>query len=107
MTTVTNVGDQPCRQRFASALSDILVEEGEKPGRAQKVVDHTETIVAVFDYGQRPFSVSFQSGTDYSFFVEKKGGSAATLRRAEGLHPLHEQSDLHPHEASCRLPSPM
>lgn len=72
MATVTNVRDQPCRQNFASALSDILVEEGEELERAQKVVDHAETIGVVFDYGPRPFSVSSQSGTDYLFFVEQK-----------------------------------
>ncbi len=54
MATVTNVRDQPCRQHFASALSDILVEEGEELERAQKVVDHAETIGVVFDYGPRP-----------------------------------------------------
>lgn len=72
MATVTNVRDQPCRQNFAAALSNILVEEGEEPERAQKIVDHPEMIGSVFDYGPRPFSVSSQSGTDYSFFVEKK-----------------------------------
>jgi hypothetical protein len=44
MATVTNVRDQPCRQNFARALSEILVEEGEEPERAQKVVDHAATI---------------------------------------------------------------
>jgi hypothetical protein len=52
---------------------NILLEEGEEPERAQKVVDHAETIGSVFDYGPRPFSVSSQSGTDYVFFVEKTG----------------------------------
>jgi hypothetical protein len=73
MATVTNVRDQPCRQNFARALSEILVEEGEEPERAQKVVDHAAMIGSVFDYGPRPFSISSQSGTDYSFFVDKNG----------------------------------
>lgn len=73
MATVTNVRDQPCRQYFAADLSEILVEEGEEPERAQTIVDHAEKIGSVFDYGPRPFSVSSQSGTAYSFFVEKPG----------------------------------
>jgi hypothetical protein len=72
IATVSNVGDQPCRQNFATALSEILVEEGEETERAQKVLDHAEVIGSVFDYGPRPFSISSRCGTDYSFFVEKK-----------------------------------
>lgn len=73
MATLTNVGDQPCRQNFASALSDILIEEGEPPERAQRLIENADSIGSVFDYGPRPFAVSSHSGTDYLFFVEKKG----------------------------------
>lgn len=73
MAAVTNLRDQPCQQNFATALSEILLAEGEEPARAQKVAEQADLIGSTFDYGPRPFLVSSQSGTDYSFFVEKTG----------------------------------
>lgn len=74
MAQVTNLRDQPCQETFATALSDILVEEGEQPERARKVIERSSDLAGTFVYGPRPFMISSQSGTDYSFFVEKKGG---------------------------------
>ena len=79
MAALTNVREQPCQRQFASALSEMLLAEGEQPERAQKVVDKAELLGSAFDFGPRPFLVSSQSGTDYSFFVEKKG-DACLLR---------------------------
>jgi hypothetical protein len=73
MATVTNVLDQPCRQNFPPALSEIQSEEGEEPERTQRLIENVDPVGSVFDYGPRPFSVISQSGTDYSFFVENKG----------------------------------
>ncbi|MFO0775181.1 MAG: hypothetical protein U0172_11020 [Nitrospiraceae bacterium] len=73
MAAVTNAREQPCQQNVATALSEILVAQGEQPERAQKVVDRADLLATAFDYGPRPFTVSSQSGTDYSLFVEKKG----------------------------------
>ena len=107
MATMTNVRDQPCRQNFSSALSEMLVEEGEETDRVQRLVENPDSVGSVFDYGPRPFSVSSRSGTDYSFFVGKRRGVLITpLWKAEGLYPLYEQSDLHPHQGTLRLPVP-
>ncbi|GKS56481.1 hypothetical protein YTPLAS18_00080 [Nitrospira sp.] len=73
MAAITNPREQPCRQNFAAALADILVAEGEETARAQQLMGKAGLLGSVFDYGPRPFSVSSQTGTDYSFFVEKKG----------------------------------
>ncbi len=73
MAAVTNLRDQPCQHNFATALAEILIAEGEQPERAQAVITHAERLGTAFDFGPRPFSVSSQSGTDYSFFVQKKG----------------------------------
>lgn len=73
MASVTNPRDQPCQQNFAAALADILVVQGEEAGRVRKIVEQGELLGSVFEYGPRPFLVSSQTGTDYSFFVEKKG----------------------------------
>ncbi len=73
MAQVTNLRDQACQQTFATALSEILVEEGEQPERARKVIERSGELAGTFEFGPRPFMVSSQSGTDYSFFVEKKG----------------------------------
>ncbi len=86
IAAVTNLRDQPCQQNSAMALSEILLAEGEEPARVQKIVDKADLLGSAFDYGPRPFVVSSQSGTDHSFFVEKKGEKCTAVQ--DTLAPL-------------------
>lgn len=73
MATITNVQEEPCQRTFATALADIVRAEGEPAEHAQRIIDQAPALGATFDYGPRPFMIRARSGTDYSFFVEKKG----------------------------------
>jgi len=69
---VANLTEAPCTASFQAGLSSILVEQGEKPDVAESLVHHSYLIFTKVDYGPRPFLVASPSGTDYTFFFQKK-----------------------------------
>jgi hypothetical protein len=68
-----NLSDTACSATFETQLTSILVHEKEKPDVADKLSQQTYRMLTMVDYGPRPFLVSSPSGTDYTFFMEKKG----------------------------------
>jgi hypothetical protein len=69
---LTNLPESSCRTTVESQLASVLVAEGETPDAATSLARDTLTILTLSDIGPRPFVVAAPSGTDYSFFVEKK-----------------------------------
>ena len=69
---ITNLTDSACQTSFETELAAVLVRQGETPENATGLVHHTVTILTLADLGPRPFLVSSSSGTDYSFFVDRK-----------------------------------
>jgi hypothetical protein len=69
---ITNLTDSACQTSFEKELAAVLVRQGETPENATALAHHKVTILTVADLGPRPFLVTSSSGTDYSFFVEKK-----------------------------------
>ena len=69
---VSNLDERACAGTFESQLSSVLTEQGEKPDVADSLAHHTYLILTTADLGPRPFLVAAPSGTDYSFFVQKK-----------------------------------
>ncbi len=69
---ITTLSDESCRQRVRGQLESILVEEGEQPETANRLAVNTTVVLATGALGPRPFGVSSPSGTDYSFFVQRK-----------------------------------
>jgi hypothetical protein len=69
---VTNLREPPCAGSFESQLSSVLLEQGEKPDVADSLAHLAYLILTTADLGPRPFLVAAPSGTDYSFFVQKK-----------------------------------
>lgn len=72
---ITTLSDESCRQTARGQLESILVEEGERPEMATRLAVNTTVVLATGSLGPRPFGVSSPSGTDYSFFVQRKGES--------------------------------
>ena len=70
---VANLTDEKCSAAFESQLSSVLVEQGEKEDVASALAHRTFRILTSAELGPRPFLVSSSSGTDYTFFVQKKG----------------------------------
>jgi len=75
MAQVTNFSDESCRTSFARQLSAILTKEGETPEVADKAGTQTVSTLSALNLGPRPFRVAAPSGTDYRFFVQRKGSS--------------------------------
>lgn len=74
-TTVARVStltETSCAKSFEAELSSVLAEEGEKPDVAGSLAHHAFLILTKVEYGPRPFVVVAPSGTDYTFFVQKK-----------------------------------
>jgi hypothetical protein len=69
---VSNLTDGPCGASFESHLSSVLTEQGEKPDVADSLAHHTYMLLTTAQIGPRPFLVASPSGTDYSFFVQRK-----------------------------------
>jgi len=69
---VTNLADASCGATFESQLSSVLIEQGETAEAAALLAKHTFLILTTAQLGPRPFLVAAPSGTDYSFFVQKK-----------------------------------
>lgn len=70
---ITTLSDESCRERVRGQLESVLVEEGEQPEMANRLAVNTTLVLATGSLGPRPFGVSSSSGTDYSFFVQRKG----------------------------------
>jgi len=69
---VTNPGEPVCRASLQHALGTILVEQGEPQDAALQLAERTVEAIAKRDLGPRPFLVAAPSGTDYTFFVQKR-----------------------------------
>ena len=70
---VTNLPEESCRSSFTRQLSAILTHEGEKPGAADALANKTVSTLTTYDLGPRPFAIAAPSGTDYRFFIDRKG----------------------------------
>ena len=70
---VTTWSDESCRQKVKDQLQSILTDEGEQGDIANRLAVNTTVVLATGSLGPRPFGVSSPSGTDYSFFVQRKG----------------------------------
>jgi len=70
---VTNLSDEPCKASFSRQLSSVLKAEGEKPEAADALAAKTVSTLTTYDLGPRPFAIAAPSGTDYRFFVNRKG----------------------------------
>lgn len=70
---VTNLSEESCGASFTRQLSAILTREGERPEAAGALADRTVFTLTTYDLGPRPFIIAAPSGTDYRFFVERKG----------------------------------
>ncbi len=69
---VSNLSETPCTATFHSQLSSVLVEQGEGPDVADGLADHTVRVLTLAGFTSRAFLVASPSGTDYTFFVQKK-----------------------------------
>lgn len=70
---VTNLSEESCRISFARQLSAILAHEGEKLDAADALAGKTVYTLSTYDLGPRPFAIAAPSGTDYRFFIDRKG----------------------------------
>lgn len=70
---VTTWSDEACRRQVTDQLHSILTDEGEQAEVAHRVAVNTTVVLSTGALGPRPFGVSSPSGTDYSFFVQRKG----------------------------------
>lgn len=69
---VANLTEAQCSASFESELSSILTEQGEKPEGAATLAHRTYVTLTLAALGPRPFLVASPSGTDYTFFIQKK-----------------------------------
>jgi hypothetical protein len=69
---VVNLTEPLCNASFEARLSSILTESGEKPDVADSLAHRAYLTLTRADYGPRPFFVGSPSGTDFTFFVQKK-----------------------------------
>ena len=69
---ITNLGDSACAASLETELAAVLVGQGEASENAATLASRGAQILESNDIGPRPFLVASSSGTDYSFFVEKK-----------------------------------
>jgi hypothetical protein len=69
---VANLGDAQCNASLESGLVSILNEQGEKDEAAATLAHRTDLMLSAAELGPRPFLVASPSGTDYTFFIQKK-----------------------------------
>jgi len=69
---VTNLSQPDCGAEFGQGLRAILSEQGETAEIGQALADRTSSTLQEHALGPRPFVISAPSGTDYTFFVQKK-----------------------------------
>ena len=70
---VSNLSEESCRTSFTRQLSAILTHEGEKSEAAEALASKTVSTLTTYDLGPRPFAIAAPSGTDYRFFIDRKG----------------------------------
>lgn len=73
MAKVTNLVDESCRATFIHRLSTMLVHQGEPSATSDALAHKTVFTLTTYDLGPRPFAIAAPSGTDYRFFVDRKG----------------------------------
>lgn len=73
MAQLTNLSDASCRTSLTHQLSAILMTEGEGPVVAEALAGKTVITLSTHDLGPRPFVIAAPSGTDYRFFIDRKG----------------------------------
>ena len=73
MAKITNLSEESCRTSFTRQLSAILTAQGEKPPSSDALAHKTVSTLTHYDLGPRPFAIAAPSGTDYRFFIERKG----------------------------------
>ena len=66
------MADSACQASFETELAAVLLGQGETQQNATTLAQRAVGILTVADLGPRPFLVASPSGTDYSFFVERK-----------------------------------
>src|SRR5450830_1811599 len=69
---VANLTEAQCNASFESRLTSILTEQGEKDEVAATLTHRTYHMLTAAELGPRPFLVASPSGTDYTFFIQKK-----------------------------------
>ena len=69
---IDNFADASCSGEFEQSLSSILTTQNEKEDVARDLAHRTFIVLTRIDRGPRPFFVSSPSGTDYTFFIDKK-----------------------------------
>jgi hypothetical protein len=72
---ITTLSDPPCYASLSTELAGVLEAQGEPLQVARELADATATALRFHSLGPRPFLVASPSGTDYSFFVQRKGAS--------------------------------
>lgn len=70
---VSNLSEESCHTSFTRQLSVILTHEGEKPTAADALAITAVSTLTTYDLGPRPFAIAAPSGTDYRFFIDRKG----------------------------------
>lgn len=70
---VGNLNEDRCAGEFEQSLSSILTSQHETSQNAGELAHRTYIILTRAELGPRPFLVASPSGTDYTFFVQKKG----------------------------------
>ena len=87
MAKVTNLSEESCRTSFTHQLSVILTHEGEKSEAADALASKTVFTLTTYDLGPRPFTIAAPSGTDYRFFIDRKGADCVLtlLGRRKGF----------------------
>ncbi len=73
MAQVTNLLDEPCRTSFTQRLSSMLTNQGESSENSDALANKTVLTLTTYDLGPRPFAIAASSGTDYRFFIDRKG----------------------------------
>lgn len=73
MAKVTNLSDEFCRTSFTQRLSSILANQGELSAASDALADKAAFTLTTYDLGPRPFAIAAPSGTDYRFFINRKG----------------------------------
>jgi hypothetical protein len=61
-----------CAASFEACLASILTEQGEKPDIVETLAHRTYLKPTMVRLGPRPFVVALPSGTDCTFFVQRK-----------------------------------
>lgn len=73
MAHVTNLSDESCRTSFTQQLSSMLTSQGESSANSDALANKTVLTLTTYDLGPRPFAIAAPSGTDYRFFIDRKG----------------------------------